>query len=135
MGKRYGYALRESPFFKDIDLIVPVPLHPKKKIIRGYNQSEMFAEGLSESMNIPILADGLKRLEHSESQTKKHRKERSENVKEAFAVNRHKQLEGKHILLVDDVLTTGSTLETCASKVLEVPGTRVSLATIAIAMH
>lgn len=135
LGRRFGYALKDSPFFKDVELIVPVPLHPKKELIRGYNQSEMFANGLSETLKIPVLADGLKRVEHSESQTKKGRKERSENVREVFAVKRHQKLEGKHILIVDDVLTTGSTLETCARKVLEVPGTRVSLATIAIAMH
>jgi ComF family protein len=135
LGRSYGLSLKRSPHFKDVELIVPVPLHYKKERIRGYNQSEMFAKGLSESMNIPYQKDGLKRIVYSDSQTKKSRIGRVENVQEVFEVHKPKALEGKHVLIVDDVLTTGSTLETCANKVLEVKGTKVSLVTIAIAIH
>jgi ComF family protein len=121
--------------FADVELIVPVPLHIKKERIRGYNQSEMFAIGLSESMGIPYAKDALKRVQHSGSQTKQSRMGRLGNVETVFEIGKAKLMEGKHVLLVDDVLTTGSTLEACANLILEVPGTKVSMATIAIAIH
>jgi ComF family protein len=135
LGRQYGYSLKNSRLFAGVDLVVPVPLHPRKKRIRRYNQSALFAQGLSESMGVPLLENGLERLVHSESQTKKSRLKRFENVKEVFAVGKPARLTGKHILLVDDVLTTGSTLEACSQKILELPGTKVSLATIAITTH
>lgn len=135
LGRKFGFQLKRSPLFSQIDLIVPVPLHPRKQKIRGYNQSELFAAGLSESMGIPYLKDGLKRVVHSESQTKKSREERVTKIKEVFAVNKRDLLSEKHILLVDDVMTTGATLEVCATLLLGIPGTKVSLATIAIAVH
>ncbi|GJM36284.1 MAG: amidophosphoribosyltransferase [Saprospiraceae bacterium] len=133
LGQLYGSKLRESPFFAGIDLIIPVPLHPKRLRERGYNQSELFARGLAESMDIPTISNGLQRQLHTTTQTHKSRLERVRNVAEAFMVNSKKMLEGKHILLVDDVVTTGATLEACGNKLLEVAGTRLSLATIAIA--
>ncbi len=132
MGQWYGQKLLESPLFKDIQIIVPVPIHPRKKHSRGYNQADAFAQGLAQTMQKPWSPKALKRIQHSDSQTKKSRAERLDNVLKAFAVNKANQLQGKHILLVDDVLTTGATLEACASKILEVPDTKVSLATIAI---
>jgi ComF family protein len=135
LGKKFGYSLKQSPHFAGVELIVPVPLHFKKERARGYNQSEMFAIGLSESMGIPYLKNGLERKIHSESQTKKSRVERIENVQEVFIVKNAKAMQGKHVLIVDDVLTTGSTLEACAAKILEVSGTKVSMATIAFATH
>lgn len=135
LGLRYGYMLKKAPHFASVDLIVPVPLHPKKERMRGYNQSEMFAIGLSESMKIPYHKDALKRVQHGDSQTKKSRMARLGNVETVFEIKKGKGLEGKHILLVDDVLTTGSTLEACANKLLELPGAKVSMATIAIAIH
>ena len=86
-------------------------------------------------MHIPWLVDGLKRTRYGASQTKKSREERLINVMEAFAIDNFKQVQGKHILLVDDVLTTGATLEACASKILALPDTKVSMACIAIAKH
>lgn len=135
LGRQFGASLKRSPFFSGIEAIVPVPLHPKKLLIRGYNQSEYFANGLSESMNVPVLKNGLRRVVHAESQTKKSREERLNNIKDAFVVNTPKALEGKQVLLVDDVLTTGATLETCANEILKLQGTSVSMATIAMAMH
>lgn len=133
MGQLYGSKLRESPFFSAIDLILPVPLHARRYHERGYNQSELFARGLSEAMEVPYLSDGLVRSLHTTTQTHKTRLERVRNVAEAFAVKTKEMLEGRHVLLVDDVITTGATLEACGQRILEVAGTRLSMATIAIA--
>jgi ComF family protein len=135
LGRKMGTLLRQSPLFADVDVIVPVPLHIKKERIRGYNQSEVFGNGIAETFGRPCMGNGMKRTVHSASLTKQSRESRLKNVGEIFVVNKPKALEGKHILLVDDVLTTGATLEVCANKLLEVPGTRVSMATIAMAMH
>ena len=131
LGNLYGRMLKESPYFHKIDLIVPVPLHPRKKQKRGYNQSDLFAQGLSEEMEIPRAPNALKRLEMTETQTKKSQAERFANVAEAFAVNDPKILKGKHVLLVDDVMTTGATMEACANQILSCEDTKVSMATIA----
>ena len=133
LGQWYGEQLKQSEQFKTIDLIVPVPLHPKKERLRGYNQSALFAMGISEAMGKPWMKNALTRKAFTETQTHKSRTERLENVLEVFAVNDLKGMEGKHILLVDDVMTTGATLEACGMRILEIPGTKLSMATIAIA--
>lgn len=135
LGQVFGKLLKDTPSYQDIDLIIPIPLHRKKERQRGFNQSAVFAQGISEEMEIPWQRDILIKTKNTSSQTKKSRKERFENVVEAFHVLSPKKLEGKHILLVDDVLTTGATLEAGAVKVLEVPDTKVSLATIAFAKN
>lgn len=133
LGAALGGELRDCNWADGIDLIVPVPLHPKKEAARGFNQSTLIAEGLSDALHIPHEARSLRRIRRTESQTRKTRAERIENVAGAFAVRHPQKLEGKHLLLVDDVLTTGATIEACVQAVLTVPGTRVSVATIAIA--
>lgn len=133
LGRMYGFELKETPYL-DIDLIVPVPLHPKKLKSRGYNQSELISKGLSEILDKPVITDSVSRIVEKESQTHKSRYERWENVQSIFAVTKPEMLENKHILLVDDVLTTGATIEACASAILEISGTRVSVATIAYAV-
>lgn len=133
IGREFGQQLRESDLFKTVEGIVPVPLHPRKERLRGYNQSTMFAQGLSEAMNVPIIGKVLVRRAFTETQTKKKRMERFQNVGEVFAVEKPQNIEGKHLLLVDDVLTTGATLELCGQAILDVKGTRLSCATIAIA--
>lgn len=133
IGRGFGQKLRGSEWFKDIDGIIPVPLHPKKERLRGYNQSTVFAQGLSEAMDVPMYAHVLLRQAFTQTQTKKKRMERFENVEEVFIVKKPQVIEGKHLLLVDDVLTTGATLEVCGQVLLGVPGTRLSCATIAMA--
>jgi ComF family protein len=133
LGELYGYDLRKSEIFSSVDVIIPVPLHPKKLRKRGYNQSECFAEGLSQSLKVPYDVRTLKRKKETQTQTRKHRFERFENVNNVFTVNKPEQIKDKHILLVDDVITTGSTLVACAEALLDVPGTKVSIAAIAYA--
>ena len=131
LGKHYGIELKKSPLFSSANVVMPVPLHRKKMKKRGYNQSETFAQGIAQSMDIESPANVLLRKFSSDTQTRKSRFARWKNVEEIFCVVAPEKLEGKHVLLVDDVVTTGSTLEACANKILEVPGTKVSVATIA----
>lgn len=133
LGRQYGNILAQAARFKDVELIVPVPIHPRRRKVRGYNQSDYFAQGLADILKIPCAKEGLIRINHGKSQTKKTRIERFKSVENAFAVNHKTLLSHKHILLVDDVLTTGATLEACARKILELPNTRVSMATMAFA--
>ncbi len=133
LGWQYGQHLRYSPFFQTVQLIVPVPLHTKKLRQRGYNQSEQFAIGLGESMKIPVYPGALFRRKETETQTKKSRFRRWQNVAEVFEVNDPRSLEMKHVLLVDDVITTGATLESCIQTLSLIHGIRISVATIAVA--
>jgi ComF family protein len=134
MGKYFGSELQDS-VFKDIDLIVPVPLHPKKLKTRGYNQSERIGAGLSESTTIPQDTQTLVRKIFTETQTKKNLEERRKNVESVFDISNPLRFRGKHILLIDDVVTTGSTLVACADEILKIEGTTVSIACLAIAKH
>jgi len=134
IGRRFGHLLAQSPHFANVEAIIPVPLHRQKERQRGYNQSAMLAQGLAESMRIPVLLNTLVRNTASDSQTRKKRMERFENVISVFTVKQPERIAGKHLLLVDDVLTTGATLESCGNILLEAPDTRLSLATIAIAL-
>lgn len=135
IGKLYGLELMESPFFSGIDTVIPVPLHKSKQRKRGYNQSEQFAIGLSASMLAELDVHSLYRTFASETQTRKSRFNRWENVKEIFALRDEMNLKDKHILLVDDVITTGATIEACAAMLLKIPGVRVSVAAIACTIH
>jgi ComF family protein len=135
LGKLYGYELRNCPDFNSVDVIIPVPLHAKKQRKRGYNQSVCFAEGLAETMQLAIDSTILFRSAASETQTKKTRFTRWKNVESIFYVQNEQQILNKHILLVDDVITTGATLEACAQALLNVKGVKVSVATIAYASN
>jgi len=134
-GKIYGRSLRESGFLEDIDLIIPVPLHPSKRRSRGFNQSECICSGLSEISQIPVDTASLLRVSKSATQTRKSRYERWLNVEGIFEVRRAEAIEGKHILLVDDVITTGSTIEACAVELLKVKEVRVSVIALAVAVQ
>ncbi len=135
IGNLYGQELKIDQKYNDVNLIIPVPLHPDKEKKRGYNQSEMFALGLSKSMDAPCDSKLLIRNHASETQTKKSKYERWENVNSIFEITDEARLKDKHILLVDDVITTGATIEACAQHLLSVPGTRVSIAAIACSIN
>lgn len=133
MGKMVGKKLKSNPKYKEIDALVPIPIHSKKEFSRGYNQSLLIANGLSEELNIPVV-DALYRKTHDESQTRKSKDERYQNVKGKFALKENGLSEYKHVLIIDDVLTTGSTLEFASRAIYEVgSNTKVSLATLAVA--
>ena len=133
IGKWYGLELRQAEIFRDTDMIIPVPLHPHKLRKRGYNQSQVFAEGLAAVMTAGLEMHCLYRKIDSKTQTRKTRYNRWENVENIFAVRHPEILQDHHVLLVDDVITTGATLEACAQALLEIPGIKVSVATIAYA--
>lgn len=131
MGLLFGFDLIQNIQFQNIDAIVPVPLHPRKQRSRGYNQSTEICKGISESMNRPLISGNLIRQVHTSSQTLKGRYERWENVSGIFSVKDSEAFVGKHLLLVDDVITTGATLEACCHPLLEISGVRVSIAALA----
>ncbi len=135
LGEDYGIKLKENPILKTVNLILPVPLHLKKLKKRGYNQSDLFAKGLSLGMNIPWSKNHIKCIKESSTQTRKSRLERLENAANSFTIDNPNDLRGKHLLIVDDVITSGATLEACGLKVLEIENTKISFATIAIANH
>ena len=135
LGNIYGKELIKSSFFNSADYIVPVPLHYKKQKKRGYNQSEIFAIGISQSMEITLDAKTLVKKTKTESQTKKSRFNRWENVKEVFELRKFNHLINKHVLLVDDVITTGATLESCVNSLSKISGIKISIATLACANH
>ncbi|MDR0229981.1 MAG: ComF family protein [Flavobacteriaceae bacterium] len=131
LGQLYAAALLDSNFLHTIDEIVMVPLHPKKQKIRGYNQVEGFAKAISETFNIPINNSLLYKTQKTESQTTKSLLQRNYKKKEVFAVNKECGKTGTHFLLLDDILTTGATLEVCSKKLLEIPHSKVSILCLA----
>lgn len=134
LGKMLGHKLKDHPIWDPVEMIVPVPLHAQKKHKRGFNQSEVFGRGLSKAIQRPMLVNNLVRVARTSTQTRKARFKRWENVETVFMVNKPEQLRGRNILLVDDVVTTGSTLEACAQKLKEIKGVRVWVATIAMSV-
>jgi ComF family protein len=135
LGEQHGRLLRESPAYQAAEMILPVPLHKKKLMKRGYNQSEQYAIGIGKAMNIPVNSHILERSKFSETQTKKSRFDRWKNVSDLFTAKDTSLVEGKHVLLVDDVITTGATLESCIQVLSSVPGIRVSVAAIAMTVR
>jgi len=133
LGVMAGNQLKENNHFKTTDVIIPVPLHKSRLRKRGYNQSACFAEGIATVLNIPVLTDCLIRKKATQTQTKKSRYERTLNMQDVFEVVDAHKLAGKNILLVDDVVTTGATLEACALALLAVKGLQLNIATIAYA--
>ena len=117
----------------DIDIIIPVPLHHLKKAERGYNQSEFIVKGLSDKLNIPYSTKALKRVRYTETQTAFNLGEREKNISNAFKVRNKKKILGKNILVVDDVITTGSTIKECGKALLESGAKSVYACSIAIA--
>lgn len=134
LGKIYGLTLKTSGFTDDIDLVIPVPLHPSRKRSRGFNQSEAISMGISEVTKLPVDVNSLIRDKISLTQTRRSRYDRWTNVENIFVVNNPNAIAGKHILLVDDVITTGSTIESCTNELLKVEGVKVSVVALAYAV-
>lgn len=133
LGGIMGKMLSNAARFKQIDALVPLPLYAGKERKRGFNQAAILCSGMAQTMNIPVITGNVVRKRYTETQTKKHRLQRWENVAESFTVTNPGQLEGKHILLVDDVITTGATLEACGKQILQVHDVRLSVSTLAYA--
>ena len=134
LGRILGEEMVSSGRFCEIELVVPVPLHPKKKRKRGYNQVSAFGRALSESLGVPYREGILARRIFGRSQTGKDRVSRNQSLLDSFRVINFNNLKNKHILIADDIITSGATLEACTRSVLRVPGTRVSLASMAFTM-
>lgn len=132
LGSYYGKMLRESVFFHEAELIIPVPLHESRLRVRGFNQSEEFARGLAGSMNLRYSRDHLIRTGFTETQTTKDRQERIQNIQGVFQLQNPKELSNRHVLLVDDVLTTGATLESCAMEIYKANPASIRMATMAM---
>lgn len=131
MGRWYGELLRESGLYDDVDVIVPVPLHPLKILKRGYNQSRYIAEGIAQEMGVGVDARAVRRLRNNPSQARSAATVRWANVESLFGVRSVEALRGKHILVVDDVLTTGATVTSCVQAIqAAVPDCRVSVAAL-----
>lgn len=134
LGEQTAHALKAALWVNEIEAVVPVPLHPRKETKRGYNQSALIASGLSKVLEVPTYENALVRTRHTGSQAKtKSREERVLNVKDAFLLHPKVRLDGRHVLLVDDVLTTGATLESASRPLLSVRGLALSICTIGLA--
>lgn len=132
-GKEYGQLIQQSSVCPKADCLIPVPLHPRKQHLRGYNQSEWIARGLSEGMGIPVDNQTLIRSKFTETQTRKSRMSRLNNMESAFSVSHPEDFKYKHAIIVDDVLTTGATLESCALTLRSAfPDLDISFVTLAI---
>lgn len=129
----YAEVLKDSYFFDGIDGIVPLPLHWRRWLHRGYNQSRCIAEAMSKQTGIPVFRHVVERVVNNPSQTTVRRTERGENVTGVFRLTNPERIRGKHILLIDDVVTTGSTLSSCATELMKAGDVRISVLTLAIA--
>jgi ComF family protein len=134
LGRIYALSLRSSGFTNDIDTIIPVPLHPAKKRSRGFNQSEYISSGISDVTGLPVNTKTLIRAQTSATQTKRSRYDRWTNVEGIFRIADADAIKNKHILLVDDVITTGSTIESCVNELLKVEDVRVSVIALGYAV-
>ena len=134
LGELFGLRLLTTAWAGDVDLLIPVPLHPAKLAQRGFNQSKLIADGMGKILGMPVDDNLLIRTRNTESQTKKTRTERVANMADAFSVTKYETLKNKHILLCDDVLTTGATIEACALALMVEKSIKISVATIGIAV-
>jgi ComF family protein len=132
-GNIMGEQLNRSGRFNDIDALIPLPLFPAKEKRRGYNQASLLCMGMAESMKIPVLEKAITRPQHTETQTKKGRIERWKNMEGKFVLTNPEQIKNKHLLLVDDVVTTGATLESCGHELQKAGNVKLSIATLCIA--
>lgn len=131
MGKLMGHYLGKSEYFRSADLIVPVPLHPSRKAERGFNQCDYLAKGLSERLNIHWTPNAISRTRNNPTQTRLSREKRFENTDSLFAIVDQEKIRAKNLLLIDDVLTTGATLESCIQVLLDGGAASITVATLA----
>lgn len=131
LGKQLGKQILLSKRFEDVDVLVPLPLNEKRQFKRGYNQAELICKGIAEVWNKPINTKVVLRSVHTTTQTHETRMSRWQNMKDVFDVDDLQSLEGKHILLVDDVVTTGATLEACGAMLLNIKNVKLSVVTVA----
>ena len=125
--------MRIITFFEDIDALLPVPLSKDRLKQRGYNQSEELARGISETTHLPILTNVLRRNAFHQSQTKLDRWQRNENVKDVFSLINAEKISGKHILIIDDIITTGATITAVGEELLKAEGVKISICSLGYA--
>ena len=130
-GRCMGRSFLESNRFNDIDALIPLPLHPRKEKRRGYNQATILCEGIAEVNKVPVLKHAVIRPTSTQTQTHKDRLGRWQNIEGKFLLADAAAIANKHVLLVDDVVTTGATLESCGQELLDIPGLKLSIATLA----
>ena len=131
LGKLIGHQLLASNRFNSVEALLPLPLNERKEQKRGYNQAQLICDGIAEVWQKPVLSNAVVRTVFTQSQTNKNRIDRWQNMEGVFSVAHANQLANKHILLVDDITTTGATLEACGNKILQVPNTKLSILTVA----
>lgn len=131
MGKQTGIALQQSGRFTDIDVVIPMPLSNRRQQQRGYNQAALLAQGIASVIKKPIETGVVVRRINTDTQTGKNRNHRWQTMQHVFAISNSETIAGKHVLLVDDIVTTGATLEACGEIILSVPHTKLSIATVA----
>lgn len=134
LGNFFGRQLDNTDFSK-VDVIIPIPLHKVKQSQRGFNQSEVIANGIGEILKKPVHSNVVKRTKHTSTQTSKSRYDRWKNIQAVFQCKKPEILENKHILLVDDIITTGATIESLTEELLKIKGVKVSVATLAVALN
>jgi ComF family protein len=132
LGALFADELLQSSRMKEIDVIVPVPLHPKKLHVRGYNQCDCIARGMAETLGVEVSLNNLTRTHFNASQTRRGRISRWSNVKDIFWVREPEKFEGKRILLIDDVITTGATIEACAMALRKIKDVQLSVGALAV---
>lgn len=133
LGKMIAEEFKKDYFFEEIDLIVPIPLECKRQRERGYNQSLMIARGVSDVTGLPIGTDIIERKIFESSQTEKNRWMRNDNVKDVFQLLQPEKVQGKHILLIDDVVTTGATISSCGQELAKAGNVKISVLSIGFA--
>ncbi len=131
LGKLTALEMQKTDRFNSVDCLIPLPLNEKKLFRRGYNQAAVIAEGMASVLNIPVIDKVVKRKLFTETQTKKDRISRWQSMQDVFEVTDSAILENKHVLLVDDIVTTGATLEACGNTMLQIPNLKLSIATVA----
>jgi len=133
MGRLIGNDLQQTHRFCYVDALIPLPLFPAREKRRGYNQATILCEGIAQVLNVEVLRDVVVRTKHTATQTKKGRMERWQNMEGKFELLNPQRIQDKHVLLVDDVVTTGATLEACGHELIAVNNTRLSIATLCYA--